>query len=95
MPGQIYFSFSLPLPESKARLLRFAVRLMLTATRAELLEFQALRCRFLVLRIRVIPFLAFSALERDNFPRHPFESFLLLSARSWRRLQPASHEISR
>jgi hypothetical protein len=43
---------------------------MLPAARAELLEFQPLGCRFLVLGIRVIPFLALGALERDDFPRH-------------------------
>jgi hypothetical protein len=46
------------------------VRLVLAATGAELLEFEALRCRLLVLGVRIIPFLALLALERDNFPRH-------------------------
>jgi hypothetical protein len=49
-------------------LLRFLVRLVLAAAVTELLELQATRGRLLVLRRRVIPLLALSALQRHNFP---------------------------
>jgi hypothetical protein len=44
------------------------VRLVLAAAVTKLLELQATRGRLLVLRRRVIPFLALSALQCDNFP---------------------------
>src|SRR5580692_2436035 len=49
-------------------LLRFLVRLVLAATVTKLLELQTARGRLLVLRRRVIPFLALSALQCHNFP---------------------------
>jgi hypothetical protein len=49
-------------------LLRFLVRLVFAAAVTELLELQTARGRLLVLRRRVIPFLALSALQRHNFP---------------------------
>jgi hypothetical protein len=54
-------------------LLRFLVRLVLAAAVTELLELQTARGRLLVLRRRVVPLLALSALQRDNFPH--FDSF--------------------
>jgi hypothetical protein len=51
-----------------AALLRFLVRLVLTAAVTKLLELQAASGRLLVLRRRVIPLLALSALQRNNFP---------------------------
>jgi hypothetical protein len=53
------------------------MRLMLTAAVTKLLELQATGSRLLVLRRRVIPFLALSALQRYNFPH-----FSVLSVRS-------------
>jgi hypothetical protein len=44
------------------------VRLVLAAAITELLELQTAGCRLLVLRRRVIPLLALSALQRHNFP---------------------------
>jgi hypothetical protein len=56
-----------------ALLLRFLVRLVLPAAITELLELKTARGRLLVLRRRVIPLLALSALQRNNFPH--FNSF--------------------
>jgi hypothetical protein len=44
------------------------MRLVLAAAVTELLELQAARGRLFVLRRRVIPLLALSALQRNNFP---------------------------
>jgi hypothetical protein len=49
-------------------LLRFLVRLVLAAAVTELLELETAGGRLLVLRRRVIPLLALSALQCDNFP---------------------------
>jgi hypothetical protein len=51
------------------------VRLVLPAAITELLELQTARGRLLVLRSRVIPLFALSALQRHNFPH--FQSFQL------------------
>jgi len=59
-------------------LLDLAVRLVLTAPRAELLELETLGGRLLVLGIGVVPLLAFLALERDDFARHVLSRFSLL-----------------
>ena len=59
---------------STDNLLRFLVRRVLPATVTELLELEAPRGRLLVLRRRVIPFLALSALQRHNFPHLDFPS---------------------
>jgi hypothetical protein len=56
-----------------AFLLRFLVRLVLAAAVTELLELQTAGGRLLVLRRRVVPLLALSALQCDNFPH--FKSF--------------------
>jgi hypothetical protein len=44
--------------------------LMLAAEWAELLEFETLGCRLLILRVAVIPAFALVALQLDNFARH-------------------------
>jgi hypothetical protein len=62
-----------PLCPVHCRLLRFLVRLVLAAAVTELLELKTARSRLLVLRRRVIPFLALSALQCHNFPH--FKSF--------------------
>ena len=49
-------------------LLRFLVRLVLAAAVTELLELQTAGGRLLVLRRRVVPLLALSALQCNNFP---------------------------
>jgi hypothetical protein len=49
-------------------LLRFLVRLMLAAAVTELLELETAGGRLLVLRRRVVPLLALSALQCHNFP---------------------------
>ena len=49
------------------------MRLVFPATVTELLELETARGRLLVLRRRVIPLLALSALQCDNFPH--FKSF--------------------
>jgi hypothetical protein len=49
-------------------LLRFLVRLVLAAAVTELLELETAGGRLLVLRRRVVPLLAFSALQCHNFP---------------------------
>jgi hypothetical protein len=54
-------------------LLRFLVRLVLAAAVTELLELETAGGRLLVLGRRVIPLLALSALQCDNFPH--FKSF--------------------
>ena len=51
-------------------LLDFAVRLMLTTLRTELLELETIGSRLLVLHVRVVPIFALSALKGDNFTRH-------------------------
>ena len=51
-----------------ALLLRFLVRLVLAAAVTELLELKTAGGRLFVLRRRVIPLLALSALQCDNFP---------------------------
>jgi hypothetical protein len=50
------------------------VRLVLAAAVTELLELEAAGGRLLVLRRRVIPLFALSALQRNNFP-HFLTSF--------------------
>jgi hypothetical protein len=57
------------------------VRLVLAAAVTELLELETARGRLLVLRRRVIPLLALSALQRHNFP-HLKISLIQLSALS-------------
>jgi hypothetical protein len=69
-------------------LLGFPMRLVLTAKWAELLEFQTLGRRLLILRITVIPSLALVALQLNNLSRHPasipslFQGEALASTRS-------------
>jgi hypothetical protein len=46
------------------------MRRMLPAPVAELLQFQPVRCRFTVLRRRIIPLFAITALHRNNFSGH-------------------------
>ena len=53
-------------------LFRFLVRLVLAAAVTELLELETASGRLLVLRRRVVPLLALSALQCDNFPHRPF-----------------------
>ena len=52
------------------KLLRFPVRMVLPAIRAELLHFDPLSGRLLVFRARIVPVLAFLTLERDDFSWH-------------------------
>ena len=52
------------------RLLRLAVRLVFPAKRTEFFQLQPLGCSSLVLRLAVVPILAFTALELDNLTRH-------------------------
>jgi hypothetical protein len=54
--------------EIPAVLLRFLVRLVLAAAVTELLELQTAGGRLLVLGGRVVPLLALSALQCDDFP---------------------------
>jgi hypothetical protein len=54
----------------KSLLLCFAMRLMLAAKRAELLEFETFGCRLFVLRVAVVSTFTFVALQLDNFARH-------------------------
>ncbi len=51
---------------------------MLAAERAELLKLETLGSRLLVLRVAVVPALAFITLQLNNFARHTAESFLNL-----------------
>jgi hypothetical protein len=46
------------------------VRLVLAAVRAKLLQFDPLSGRLLVLRVAIVPVLAFLTLELDNLARH-------------------------
>jgi hypothetical protein len=46
------------------------MRLVLSAMRAELFEFQPFRSRFLVLGTGIVPVFALGALKRDDFARH-------------------------
>ncbi len=55
-------------PFTDGCLLRFLVRLVLTAARTELLELKTAGGRLFVLRRRVIPLFALSALQCDDFP---------------------------
>jgi hypothetical protein len=50
------------------------VRLVLAATLAELLQLKTARNGLLVLRRRIVPFLALGAFQRNDFPhvRFPF-----------------------
>jgi hypothetical protein len=50
---------------------------MLAAPVAELLQFQSVRRRLAVLRRRIIPLFAITALHRDNFSGHKNSSWLL------------------
>jgi hypothetical protein len=52
------------------KLLRFAVRLVLSAVRAELLQLDPFRGGLLILRIAIVPVLALLALELDDLARH-------------------------
>ena len=58
------------IPGGNSILLDFLVRLVLAAVPAELLHFQTLGGRLLVLGRRVVPVLALRALERDDVSRH-------------------------
>jgi len=58
-----------------AILLDLAMRLVLAAAGAELLELKTLSRRLLVLRIRIVPLLALLALERNDFARHWLSRF--------------------
>jgi hypothetical protein len=53
-------------------LLDFAVRLVLSAARAELAELETRGGRLFVLCFAIVPLFAFLALERDNFSGHVF-----------------------
>jgi hypothetical protein len=55
---------------TKTILFGLSMRLMLTAERAELLEFETLGSRLFILRVAVVPALAFVALQLNNFARH-------------------------
>jgi hypothetical protein len=66
----------------KSILLDFFVRLVLPAVPAELLHFQPLRRRFLILGRRIVPVFALRALERDDVARH-IKNSLKLSANSY------------
>jgi hypothetical protein len=59
-------------------LLRFAVWLMLTAKRAELFHRETLSGRPLILRLTVVPVLAFFALKLNDLAGHNF-AFLTTS----------------
>src|SRR5436305_712332 len=67
--------------ELPAALLRFLVRLVLAAAGTELLELETAGGRLLVLRRRVVPLLALSALQCDDFPH-----LLILTDSGLRRL---------
>ena len=56
-------------------LLGFLVRMVLTAVGAELLHFKTFGGRLFVLGGRVVPVLAFTALERDDFSWHSLPSY--------------------
>src|SRR5271165_2444546 len=64
-PMPLLFQLSQP-----TKLLRFAVRLVLSAVRAELLQFNSLGGRLLVLGVAIVPVLALLALELNNLARH-------------------------
>src|ERR1039458_8198060 len=70
-----------------ALLLRFLVRLVLAAAVTELLELQTAGGRLLVLRRRVIPLLALSALQCNNFPH-----FQILPVLSSQFVHPRLHD---
>ena len=57
-------------PGASPILLDFLVRLMLAAVPAEFLHFQTLGRGLFILRRRIIPILAFRALERNDVTRH-------------------------
>src|SRR5881275_2417013 len=57
-------------------LLDFLVRMMFAAIWTKFLKLETVRCRLFVLHVAVVPVLALSALERDNFASH----LLLLTA---------------
>ena len=64
-------------------LLRFLVRLVLAAALAKLLQLKTARSGLLVLRRRVVPLLALSALQCHDFPHFKFPSssqFTVLSS---------------
>jgi hypothetical protein len=69
----------------------FPVRPVLAAVRAELFHFKTLGGRLLVLSARVVPVLAFLALERDDLSRHSFSpAYYRLNMR---RRQPRSVSV--
>jgi hypothetical protein len=57
-------------PKRLSLLFGFPMRVVLTAMRAEFLHFETLSGRLLVFGARVVPVLAFLALERDDFSWH-------------------------
>src|SRR5580700_6868139 len=52
-------------------LFNFFMRRVLAAPVAELLQFQTIRRRFAVLRLRIVPLFAVPTLQRDNFAHCP------------------------
>jgi hypothetical protein len=52
------------------QLFHFFVRRMLPATAAEFLQLQPVRCRLPVLGLRIIPFFALAALQRNDLSGH-------------------------
>ena len=57
-------------PNKKRYLFGFAMRLVLAAIRAKLLQFEALRRGPLIFRFAVVAVLAFAALKLNNLSRH-------------------------
>src|SRR5260370_25144672 len=51
-------------------LFHFFVRRVLAAPAAELFQFQTIRCRLAVLRLRIVPLFAITTLQRNNLSGH-------------------------
>jgi hypothetical protein len=64
------FSIAKSFNRAIAQLLHFFVSGMLTATVAELLQFQPLSHGFAVLGLRIVPLFAITALHRNDFSGH-------------------------
>jgi hypothetical protein len=65
--------FEIEIQQSKIvnqQLFHFLMRRMLPASPAELFQFQPVRRRLPVLGLRIVPFLALTALQRNNFSGH-------------------------
>jgi len=78
-PGDCAGDFQLPNYKISQlqNLLHFFMRRMLAAPAAELLQLDPVRRRLPILGLRIVPFFAITALQRNDFSGHENSSWLL------------------